>query len=244
MNPRFAVLATLFLCLVPFVARAFDATPEVDAGYDAYNRGDFATALRLFTREADAGNSDALMGLEYMYVRGSGVRVNTVAAADLARRAAEKGNPEGIMALGYKYWLGVGVPKDLHRAVELDCRAIALGNPRAMNNLAVMYDEGAYVPHNVEEARFLWQESAERGHALAAANLGLSYLQEAPVDIERTRVWLRRGAEHGVGSARVALARLGEQVNPLPGIDGGDKLEIYPKDMPPGVAHACGELIS
>lgn len=61
---RIFVLAGLIVVLACSTARAFDATPDVEAGYAAYNRGDFASALRLFERGAEAGNSDAMMGLE------------------------------------------------------------------------------------------------------------------------------------------------------------------------------------
>lgn len=184
------------------------------------------------------------MGLEYMYVRGDGVRTDAVRAAELARRAADMGNPEGIMALGYKYQLGVGVPRDARRAVELDCKAIALGNPRAMNNLGIMYHEGDYVSRNIAEARFLWEESSERGDVNAETNLAFSYANDDPVDAGQALLWLRRAAGHGAGRARAALAGIGEQVAPLPGIDGADKLVIYPRDMPPGTAHLCGAAIS
>lgn len=239
-------MIALLLVAPAFAANAcaFDATPDVEAGYAAYNIGDFATALRLLGRAAARGNSDALVGLNYMYVRGDGVAVDAIRAAEFAARAAAMGNPEGLMALGYKYWVGVGVARDLPRAVDYDCKAIALGDPRAMNNLAIMYQRGDYVPVDLVEARSLWRQSAERGHPNAEANLGLSYLRDADPDPGQARLWLRRAAQHGVERARAALAQLGEIIDQQPGVDGGDKLAIYPRDMRPGVSRVCGSAIS
>lgn len=221
-------------------ALAFDATPDVEAGFAAYNRGDYETALSLLSREAARGNSDALFGLNHMYVRGDGVTADAALAAEFAARAAANGDPAGIMALGYKYWLGAGVARDPVRAVELTCKAIALGDPRAMNNLAVMHYLGDGVPLDRMEARSLWRQAAERGQPNAEANLGTSYLKDATPDPDEARIWLRRAAQHGVGRARAELAQMGEPADPRPGVDGDDRLTIYPRDMTPGIAHICG----
>lgn len=235
-----AVLIVIVGWISPSSGYAFDATVAVETGYAAYNRGDFATALRLLSSAAAHGNSDALIGLNYMHVRGDGVPRNAVVAAEYARRAAALGNPEGAMALGYKYQHGVGVSKDLELAVRLHCRAIEFGNPRAMNNLAIMHYEGTYVTPSIAEARSLWRQSAERGHVNGAANLGLSYLNGGSSDLAEARAWLRRAADANHRVARDALAKLGDSVGPPPPFDGADRLVIYPKGMPPGVARECG----
>ncbi len=46
---------------------------DFDAGVNAYQRGDYATALRIFRQLADQGSADAQSNLGVMYAYGQGV---------------------------------------------------------------------------------------------------------------------------------------------------------------------------
>ncbi len=46
---------------------------DLSVGYEAYQRGDYATALRIFRQLADQGNAAAQFNLGVMYDEGQGV---------------------------------------------------------------------------------------------------------------------------------------------------------------------------
>jgi uncharacterized protein len=53
------------------------------AGMEAYNHGDSATAHRLLSQEATAGDAEARVNLGYLFARGQGVWANQRAASRL-----------------------------------------------------------------------------------------------------------------------------------------------------------------
>ena len=70
-----------------------DRTLDCEDGQDAYKRGNFAEALRLWRPLADGGNADAQLGLGRLYDNGvGGVPLDHVQAATWYRKAAEQGN--------------------------------------------------------------------------------------------------------------------------------------------------------
>jgi len=57
-----------------FVGSMTAHAAEFDAGAKAYNRGDYATALRIFRQLAEQGDAKAQIKLGFMYDTGLGVR--------------------------------------------------------------------------------------------------------------------------------------------------------------------------
>ena len=84
----FAVLTTVFF-----------AAQYVNKDFDAYGRGDFASALRAVRPLAEQGDADAQYYLGAMYENGRGVRQNYAEAAKWYRRAAEQSHAEAEMRL-------------------------------------------------------------------------------------------------------------------------------------------------
>jgi len=96
-------------------AQAAEAGPVEDA-LDAQMRGDYATALRLFTPAAEAGDRYAQFSLAFMYNIGQGVQQNYTEAVRWYRLSAEQGYASAQTNLGNMYSTGHGVRKDLVRA--------------------------------------------------------------------------------------------------------------------------------
>jgi len=67
-------------------------TAKVDAGYAAYDRGDYATALREFRPLAEQGVTPAQVLMGIMYAYGKGVRQDETEAVKWLRQAAEQGS--------------------------------------------------------------------------------------------------------------------------------------------------------
>jgi uncharacterized protein len=99
----------------------FLATPPVMAGqYEdgkaAFNREEFATALRILRPLADRRNPQAQALLGSMYALGEGVPKNYAAALTWYRAAAARGNADAQFGLGGMYYLGDGVAPDYVQA--------------------------------------------------------------------------------------------------------------------------------
>src|SRR5215469_6047100 len=78
------------------------ASSDLVNGIEAYNRGDFATAVTHLQTAAGRGEPEAMVNLGYIYARGDGVSADPAFALELYRRAAEAGDAEGMNAVGYR----------------------------------------------------------------------------------------------------------------------------------------------
>jgi hypothetical protein len=83
---------------------------------EAADRGDYATAIRLWRQLAEQGHGASQYNLGQMYYVGKGVTQNYRAAARWYQRAAEQGIPAAQLDVGVAYALGRGVPQDLAKA--------------------------------------------------------------------------------------------------------------------------------
>ena len=101
------VLAALLLLTLAAPAWGQD----FEKGKQAYQRGDFATALREWRPLAEQGDANAQTKLGIMYDKGQGVPKNHAEAAKWYRKAAEQGDADGQTKLGNMYRSGFGVPK-------------------------------------------------------------------------------------------------------------------------------------
>ncbi len=87
-----------------------------DEGLAAYQRGDYATALREWRPLAEQGVAEAQSRLGFMYTFGEGVPQDDAEAVKWYRKAAEQGYAKAQYALGLMYANGQGVPQDYAKA--------------------------------------------------------------------------------------------------------------------------------
>jgi uncharacterized protein len=108
------------------------------AGYDegvaAYERGDYATAIKEWRPLAEQGDADAQFLVGNMYDNGEGVPEDDTEAVNWYRKAAEQGNAWAQFYLGFMYSNGQGVPQDYAEAYALFSIAAAAGNKDAAHN--------------------------------------------------------------------------------------------------------------
>jgi TPR repeat protein len=107
----FGFIAFSLLILLAGPARA-----DFHDGLQAYDAGDYETALEEWRPAAVAGDADAQMALASMYRQGIGVRQNWQRAVNYYRAAALQGHVSGQLNLGDLFATGQGVPRDLVRA--------------------------------------------------------------------------------------------------------------------------------
>ena len=79
---------------------------------EAYNRGDYATALREWRPLAEQGNMTAQSFIGMMYLNGNGVPQDYAEAAKWSRRAAVQEDIPAMYNLGVMYARGQGVTQD------------------------------------------------------------------------------------------------------------------------------------
>ncbi len=109
---------------------------QFDAGLAAYNRRDFATALRLFQPLADQGDASAEFNIGQMHYAGQRVSQDFAAAASWYRKAADQGFASSQFTLGTMYENGQGVPRDNATAVTWYRKAADQGYASAQSALA------------------------------------------------------------------------------------------------------------
>ena len=107
---RRGIVALALLATLPGAPVAAGQT--FDEAVAAYDRGDYATAVRGFLVHAEQGDASAQFSLGFMYANGGGVLKDEAEAVRWYRLAAEQGNAGAQYNLGLMYANGRGVLKD------------------------------------------------------------------------------------------------------------------------------------
>jgi TPR repeat protein len=192
---RAVILAAVlsFMAFTPLVAQ------DLQKGGDAYNAGDYATALQEWTPLAEAGNVSAQFNLGVMYENGQGVLQDYAEAVRLYRLAADQGFANAQTNLGVMYRDGLGVPQDYAEAVRLYRLAADQGFANAQTNLGYMYSTGQGVLQDYAEAVRLYRLAADQGFANAQTNLGYMYENGlgVPQDKVMAHMWYNISAANG-----------------------------------------------
>jgi TPR repeat protein len=182
-----AALAVLVLSLS--LAAPVAAGPFED-GVAAYEREDYATALRLLRPLAEQGEASAQFNLGFMYDLGQGVPQDYAEAVKWYRKAADQGNAAAQYNLGLMYDNGHGVPQDYAEAVKWYRKAAERGVATAQNNLGFMYGNGQGVPqdyvqahkwYNLAGARFPASETENRNKAVENRDLVAALMTPAQI---------------------------------------------------------------
>ena len=93
---------------------------EFDAGWQAYQAGDYATAIDIWQPLAEAGDPRAQYNLGSLYYDGRGVPQDRDLAIKWWGEAAGQGVIEAQHNLGLVFLSGDGAPKDLEKALGSD----------------------------------------------------------------------------------------------------------------------------
>ena len=112
MNKYIAVL----LLTISTLPLSTSALADFQKGLDAYDREDYATALKEWKILADEGDPSSQYNLGVMYRMGKGVAKDDKEAAKWYRLAAYQGDAGSQFLLGYMYLNGIGVPQNNLRA--------------------------------------------------------------------------------------------------------------------------------
>ena len=188
-------------------------------GKDAYDRGDYATALSVLQPLAAQGHAMGQYQLGIMYYFGYGVEEDDAEAMKWFRKAAEQGHAMAQNHLGDMYYYGYGVEEDHAEAVKWFRKAEAQGHAEAQFNLGVMYAKGYGVEEDDAEAVKWFREAAEQGHAKAQFSLGAMYSDgygAVQKDVDEAVKWFRRAAAQGDSKAQYILGYMYENGAEVP----------------------------
>jgi TPR repeat protein len=146
------------------------AAQDIDAGFEAYQRGDYAAALHEYRPLAEQGHADAQTKLGQLYAAGLGVPQDYAEAVKWYRKAAEQGHVRAELKLGVMYRQGIGVPQDFVTAAKWFRTAAEQGHATAQLVLGVMYILGQGVAQDHAQAHMWFALAASQGERGATIN--------------------------------------------------------------------------
>ena len=147
---RFPIALVLSICCLTTAVWA-----DFETGMDAYDREDYATAVREWQPLAEQGDAQAQLHLGLLYANGDGVPQDYATAHQWYEQAAAQGYAMAQYNLGLLYDTGDGVPQDYAKARQWYEQAAARGYAMAQTNLGVLYRSGHGVPQNDMRA-YMW----------------------------------------------------------------------------------------
>jgi TPR repeat protein len=156
-------------------AQQSEALGSFRDGGDAYDRGDYASALRIWRPLADRDDAAAQVMVGVMYDLGRGVTQDYVAAATWYRKAADQGYAPGQYGIASMYESGLGVQQDYEIAITWYRRAADQSFAPAQYRLGFLYETGrgvrldyaeAYKWYNLAAANFPPSDATERAQAI------------------------------------------------------------------------------
>ncbi len=127
------------LCAGFILGLAAPAWTGWDGAVAAYQRGDYATALRELLSRTKQGNADAQFSRGVMYDIGQGVPQDYAKDLRWYRKAAKQGDADAQSVLGFMYGEGQGLPQSYvlsHMWLNIAASRFPLGEHRdiAVNN--------------------------------------------------------------------------------------------------------------
>ena len=182
-----AVVAILVLaCTISqsAVAGAFED------GSNAWDRGDYAAAMRLLRPLADRGHPKAQNRVGVMYQRGWGVPQNYPDAVSWLRQAADQGDADAQNNLAFMYLYGRGVSQD-YVSAHMWFSLAASGGVRAASFSRDLL-AAKMTPVQVAKAQKLtheWKPADDRRHfyQLNAESVPISLVASQRSDLRRIR---------------------------------------------------------
>lgn len=177
---------------------AVPALADVKAGTDAWNRGDYGTAVKEWRQPAMSGNPEAQFNMGQAYKLGRGVPADPKQAGDWFLKAAQQGNLQaednyGIILFQYG---------DRQKAFPYLQKSASRGEPRAQYLVATALFNGDFGTKDWPRAYALMTRAAAAG--LTSATTSLAQMDKyIPLDQRQQGLALARKLE-SPGAVRVA----------------------------------------
>ena len=161
---------------------AMPSFADYQEGRDAFDRGDYSTAVKEFEILAGQNDPRGQYALAIMYDLGEGVPQSSEEAVKYYRLSAEQGYADAQNNLGVMYEEGEGVARNYEEAMKWYRKAAEAGNREAPNNIGVMYMTGVGVRRDFVKA-CMWFNIAGKGDPGAVSNKGFLKKRMTPEEI-------------------------------------------------------------
>ncbi len=178
-----------------------------------YKQQNLHKALHYYLKAAEAGDSEFLYRIGYIYKDGPEELLDASKAYDALKRSAELNQPRGIRSLGYCYAYGVGtdIDRDKAEALWLSLKGTELMQWHQLGLL--MTREDTNLPPDLEKAESYLQmgtESEQAGQAESWRYLGYLYRDAPPPmhDMKLAATCFSKAAAMGDTPAAEALNHL------------------------------------
>jgi len=175
------------LALSMLLSSGVASAADFNKGFQAYDSGDFKTALAEWTPLAEQRDASAQHNLGHMYDNGEGVPENDKTAVKWYTLAAKQGYAKAQSNLGFMYDIGNGVPENDKTAVKWYTLAAKQGNAKAQGNLGVMYSSGEGVLTDNRRAYMWYNLGSYNGSETAGENKDKIAKQMTPADISKAQ---------------------------------------------------------
>ncbi len=189
----------LILALLLWLAAGARAEAGFLEGMAAYERGDYAVALKEFQPLAEQGNAIAQFHLGVMYANGRGVPKDDREAVKWFRKSVEQGYARAQFNLGFMYSGGRGVPQDEKEAAKWYRKAAEQGLAAAQFRLGLIYYKGQGVIKDFVSAHQWLNIASVNGHEKVGVLRDLIGKTMTPEQVEeatsRARAWMEENAK-------------------------------------------------
>jgi uncharacterized protein len=186
--------------LVGFIAATGLAFADVQQGIDAYQKGDYKTALEELKKAAGAGDANGQFYLGEIYDKGRGVPQDFAEAAKWYRAAADQNQVDAQEVLCTRYFFGQAtLPKDPTQAVKYCPGAAKAGKEYAAFLAGYLFERGQGTTADPKKAAEYYKISAEKGNVSAQEALGSMYFfgEGVAQDYALAAKWNKAPAEKG-----------------------------------------------
>ena len=125
---------------------------DLERGLEAYESGDYETALTILKPLAEQGNAEAQYNLVILYYEGIGVTQDAEKAIKWVRRAADQDHPVALMAMSFFSLHNTNQAQGRQEMVQWLRRAAEQGLAEAQFGYGVLYHLGQVVPQDNPKA--------------------------------------------------------------------------------------------
>jgi uncharacterized protein len=215
------------------VILAVPALADSKAGVDAWTRGDYPAAVRLWEAEAAKGDVDALFNLAQAYKLGKGVPQDLAKAEMLFGQAAAKGH----LQASDNYGLLLFQRGERERALPYISAAADRGDPRAQYLVGIAHFNGDLLAKDWVRAYALVSLAQQQG--LSQATSALAQMdQHVPMEQRQQAVVLAAELASQTEATRARQLAAADLGTKLPGASPANVAATSPAPRAPTVAAA------
>jgi len=191
---------------------------DLQKGAEAFERGEYAIALREWMPLAKQGDAYAQHNLGVMYRDGLGVPQDYKVAVQHFIASSKQGHLSAILNLGEMNENGLGIIQNQKVAFNLYSIAADQGLAMAQYNLGLMHWNGRGIPQDRTTAASWFKRAADQEYPIAQRQLGQIYLAGlgVPQDILSAFKLFKRSAELGDAAGQFYLALMYARPENLP----------------------------